>query len=804
MSDDWGNDPLVQGRPPAATAAPAATTAAQPSADWGNDALSGPGAPAAPQQPSSWRDYIPSWSTIKDRTERIGREALAPLAGINEVLDTMSPPVYYEGEWRSQRSIDAAMHRQNQEHIDKIRSKESGTPVKDLGFNWEQLGVDVANPINWATGAAAGPLRALGVAERYIPAGVGALTAAAQPTGAKTLPEYYETKSEQLGTGAAFGEAGDVAARALKKAAPAVGNWFAKWWDNLGRDPDDKAFNKAAALLTQRVESGRKGGGATAQDMIDLITLAPHKPQGMADVGSKPVAGLVGKVYRQGGGPQQTIEKWLGDRDLNASTRLSSDVNEGLSPDSPFHVFNGLVQARSAAAKPLFEEAFEGGSVAPLKTQFETAWNDAGRAEKEATQEISKAQDRVNHALAEQQRAGNDVYLTNSANTEVREAQSALREAQGKLQQAQTDKQMTADNLHLAQADEASGKPGAVWSPRIARFLTNPRIKQGINKGLQIERDTAMAENRAMNNAEYGITGINEAGEPVVEAVPTMRLLAVAKEGLDRMLQSDEFKNPITGELNKEGVALDKLRGAYLDELDKINPKYKVARAQWGGDTQSLIAMQYGEGKWLQQSPDQIKAIVDKMSPSDREFSKLGLAGYIRKRIAQMGASGNEARAAAGDKPGGWMRKQLEPLFDNAEAYEKFIRSVDAENRMFLLNRGVRGNSETAARFAEDMAPASETAGKMGDVAGAAGGVMHGNPVTTAFHSFRLMDRLKKERRKIPEDVAAQIAKIVSDPETSLRVLRGMPPPPGPAAAQTANMLGVIPGSLLGTEMLGQ
>jgi hypothetical protein len=177
--------------------------------------------------------------------------------------------------------------------------------------------------------------------------------------------------------------------------------------------------------------------------------------------------------------------------------------------------------------------------------------------------------------------------------------------------------------------------------------------------------------------------------------------LDAAKRGLDSMV-ADE-RNPITGRLSQRGVSLDQFRRAYLGELDGLDTSgaYAGARASWAGPSASMDAVRAGQAV-LNRRPEEIAADVARLrqtSPGDLEFYRLGAADAIKEKIAKTGMGGDEAKRLVGNQ---YTQQQLRPLFDAQPDYDRFIKSVTAENRMFETRQRLVGGSQTAERLAED------------------------------------------------------------------------------------------------------
>jgi hypothetical protein len=665
---------------------------------------------------------------------------------------------------------------------------------------------NLANPMTWGPEGLGSIMRGLGIMQPaartlQIPsmlrrvttgAGTGAAIAAEQPV--TTPGSYAGEKAEQVGAGAFVGGALPPVEWVGRKVLNGLWNMAQRW----GLDADSKAFNKAVNRIYDKITTDIQGGGPTAQDMLDLLNLTPDTPLTAAHAGGENLLNLIGKLQRQPGAQRQAIIKWLKDTDAGATGRISTQMDKALASDAvkPSEAVDGLKQLRSIQGKPLWNDAMAGGSIAPLKQQFQDAYVEVGRAEKEAQKAIADAQRQVLQATAKQQRAGNDVYLVNSANTELSEANSALREAQQKYAQQQDLRSLILDMVNSAQEDIDNNVPGAVWTPRLQQFLNQPELKVGLQTGVRQARQKAVTEGVPMNIGEYAIKGYDANGDAIIGKVPTMRLLAAAKEGLDAELEKPIYHEDgdLGAGLNKAGVHLDGMRRAFIEELDRLNPAYAKARAVWSGDTATMQAVRYGEKGWMKKRPEEIAADVARMTPADMEFARLGLAANLRKRMYQKGGSGNEAAAVAGDKPDSWLRQQIRPFFRSDDEFTQFANSIDAENLLFTKKYEIRGGSQTAARVAED-----QSADTGAHIAGATANLSSGRWFGGIYHILKAWERLKGD---IPEDQAMQIANIISDPQKSLQVLGGYKPPlgpsrrvapfiAGPAATLTAQELGL-------------
>jgi hypothetical protein len=119
------------------------------------------------------------------------------------------------------------------------------------------------------------------------------------------------------------------------------------------------AEDVATREVLRRIQQDIKGGGPTAQDMLDLLNTAPGKPLTLADVGGENLRGLAGQIARRPGEAKQLITKFLNERDLNAGLRLDADVQAGVAKGSAYQAAKALDEGRAAATQPLYAAAYK-------------------------------------------------------------------------------------------------------------------------------------------------------------------------------------------------------------------------------------------------------------------------------------------------------------------------------------------------------------------------------------------------------------------------------------------------------------
>lgn len=477
---------------------------------------------------------------------------------------------------------------------------------------------------------------------------------------------------EQIKRGAEIGGVLGAAGPAVAKGAGYVGNKLL----DMASGTNSAARNVAGVLDEI---------GMTPQEAKNVLArMGPNAT--LADI-DPALSAEAGGLAAQGGAPTSILKKAMAARAAGADDRIAQAVDATLGPkpdalqilddirqraaaneagstqaakdaldsamgpsQDPHTVLMKMISERSAAAQPLYDKAMEGGSIAPLTQQFESAFNDASAAVNKASRELSAAQQKQTLAAAETSRAGNNVYASSGANAASQEAQTAVEKAEQNLAAANAEKESVLGRLRKAQADGTANAPGAIWNPRIQQFLDDSIMKAGLAKGVRLQRLEALAEGKPFNPTEYAITGADDAGNPIVGSVPNMRTLNVVKKGLDDMVEA--AKDPVTGKLSEEGRAIDKVRSSFLAELDKANPDYKAARQSWAGPTKTQEAFDRGLNIFRNQSgskgvnttPAALDQFMKTASEGEKEAIKAGARSAFKQ---QMQIAGDQSSKAA-------------------------------------------------------------------------------------------------------------------------------------------------------------
>jgi hypothetical protein len=268
---------------------------------------------------------------------------------------------------------------------------------------------------------------------------------------------------------------------------------------------------------------------------------------------------------------------------------------------------------------------------------------------------------------------------------------------------ASATKRQSMDELYRM-GDEASGplyqealSAAPVTSERLQQFLSDPVVRSGLSKGMRIQRLEALARGEKFDPYDYAITGLDEAGEFIIDRFPNMRTLNVIKKGLDDILE--QYRDPVTNRLrlDEEGRAIDMVRRAFLNEMDDLNPVYAEARAAYAGpasirDDMGRGAVAASRGR----AADNI-AEFDQLAPANQQGWRVGYADTLNQRVERAAEGANKVRPLTSGK-----YKEEIDAFAQPEMAPQLQRRLDRERTMFETQQEVLGNSKTAQRLADD------------------------------------------------------------------------------------------------------
>lgn len=447
----------------------------------------------------------------------------------------------------------------------------------------------------------------------------------------------------------------------------------------------------------------------------------------LATTGGPNVQGLAEELANRPGPGRNIVSNYFDNLMGAQPSVLTAAVNKALGPNSNVSdLVDTTIQQRAAAAAPLYEKAFAGGSTAPLQSQLTDQFNAASSKAASAQRDVQAANSALTLARGKQTQTGGDVYSTSTANQENSEAEANAAQAQSALDQANQEKAAIQDRLQQAQADGTANAPGAVWSPRIQQFLDDPIAKAGIARGIELQRLDALAAGKPFNPTEYAITGQDADGNPTVGAVPTMRTLDAVKRGMDAIISDNT--DQATGKVNTYGRSVNLVNNAFKSELDNLNPTYAEARAAYAGPSQVMDAARLG-AKVFSSDSDVTAKQVAQMGDSEKAGFQAGAAQAILRKMGQVQDGGKVARIFSTPNA----REAVSAAFNSPQEAQQFMDTAEQLNNQANAKNVILGNSRTALR--------ANQGGHdwMGTAVSAGANALTGRPHVAAFDLLRGM-----------------------------------------------------------------
>lgn len=286
--------------------------------------------------------------------------------------------------------------------------------------------------------------------------------------------------------------------------------------------------------------------------------------------------------------------------------------------------------------------------------------------------------------------------------------------------------------------DAAYNAPGAgAVFPSIEPLVNRPSMRQALARA----RTIAAEEGRDPTALGFDV---NDAGEVVLNRVPSWQTLDYAKRGIDDVLET--FRDKTTGKLrlDEHGRAIDATRRDFLKVVDAANPDYAAARAVYAGPVQERGFLQRGQDV-MRTRPDELGVQMAGMTPEQAAQMRLGYqselmgrAGDVRNNtnpFAQLNTPNTEGR--------------LGVLYNGADDANiaRLLNQRDLELQLAGSANRLIGNSATAERSVADEFFKQAPTGLGGDVAqGVVESALLGAPFLTV--GKRVGDRLWRDKRE--------------------------------------------------------
>ena len=207
----------------------------------------------------------------------------------------------------------------------------------------------------------------------------------------------------------------------------------------------------------------------------------------------------------------------------------------------------------------------------------------------------------------------------------------------------------------------------------------------------------------------------------------SLQELHYVKMGLDEVMGLGKRGQSKTSIGRGTERKLKEARAEFVGIIDDASPQidgesaYKTARNKFAGDARLREAIEDGEG-FFRMKPDELEAKVGKMSDSEKEAFRIGVAQAVRNSVDSTADLADAGKKIFGNKK---QRKLLRAAFPDDKTFEAFEKRMEARIEQ-VITRGYapRSGSPTALRD-QDVSNLSETAD-------AVTSMLMGNPLPAA------------------------------------------------------------------------
>ena len=288
-----------------------------------------------------------------------------------------------------------------------------------------------------------------------------------------------------------------------------------------------------------------------------------------------------------------------------------------------------------------------------------------------------------------------------------------------------------------------------VSSPRLQTLLEDPAYKAALKEGLVMEERNARIIGEKFNPYDYGVTGYEVNGDPILSKVPNLKLLDLMKRSLNSQLKSGNYKDPVTGRLTDTGRQLTSLNSNLVNEIDNIlgsKHPYTQARKVAGDYLSAENATLKGKD-FFTTNVEELQRDFKKLTPAEQLAYKDGVVSAARDRIGRISSEGGNPYTVLMGKTNDNARWQkiLSP-----KEFNDFYQSLKGEDLLFKTRNQVLGNSATARR--QNQIKDFELS--RGDVLASAGSIK-------TLGLSQLAKWLKQKASGLTDDMAGSVSQIL-------------------------------------------
>lgn len=256
--------------------------------------------------------------------------------------------------------------------------------------------------------------------------------------------------------------------------------------------------------------------------------------------------------------------------------------------------------------------------------------------------------------------------------------------------------------------------PDRFDTPFMQNLLKNPLSKELLGTAQLINRIEKAAGETPDDVFQYLL---DAEGNLTTNTTLSPQAVDYMKRAIDQKVR--ENMDPLTGEIKGAvGSAWEKLRRAFIANMDEVAPEYAAARQAFAGPASMKDAMQIGRSilkdDWIGN-----RKIIEEMSKSEKEALKIGAFQAIDDMLSGISNKADKAaRLANIDK----YLERLWPAFDSQKAFDAFKRAITSQTAEFQAVQMAGKGSQTLPRLADASTDLESLMGTGVDMSRAGGG----------------------------------------------------------------------------------
>ena len=181
------------------------------------------------------------------------------------------------------------------------------------------------------------------------------------------------------------------------------------------------------------------------------------------------------------------------------------------------------------------------------------------------------------------------------------------------------------------------------------------------------------------------------AGDPL-PAKFTMQQLHYMKMGMDAAIDSGKRSGSLSG---VEQGKLKSMRAAFKDRLS-VNKNYAAANEKFAGDAALQEAIEEGS-KIFKGRPENIRAALNDMTPSEKEAFRIGVAQAVRDRVSDQRTLANSAQDLFKNKT---YRDLIRESFPDQKTFDAFSDRMEQRINQEMTRSRVKPSAGSKTAFA--------------------------------------------------------------------------------------------------------